>query len=198
MTDKQIQRIQKRIKFLRGRLTAEKRQFGGYHDGAGIRYVIPELYMQIMDFKGAMYYFRWFAKTFPDDIGFPAFNLFWSMTLFHNNKIDAAIKKAYETAFSNTYLIDLIYERNPKAIDKSETMGFESIDYAKEVYQDCVKLMTLEFQTWLSYISDTDDFKANMNRFISLQKLIEDEPVGKMRTHLIDESTKFEKATTGR
>lgn len=58
--------------------------------------------------------------------------------------------------------------------------------------------MTLEFQTWLSYISDTDDFKANMNRFISLQKLIEDEPVGKMRTHLINESTKFEKAITGR
>jgi hypothetical protein len=58
MTEKQIQRIKKRIKFLRGRLTAEKRQFGGYHDESGIRYVIPELYMQIMDFKGAMYYFR--------------------------------------------------------------------------------------------------------------------------------------------
>jgi len=198
MTDKQIQRIQRRIKFLRGRLTAEKRQFGGYHDGAGIRYVIPELYMQIMDFKGAMYYFRWFAKTFPDDIGFPDFNLFWSMTLFHNNKIDAAIKKAYETAFSNTYLIDLIYERDPHPLDKSETMGFESIDYAKEVYQGCVNLMTLEFQTWLDYISGTDDFKANLNRFISLEKLIKDEPVGEMRSHLINESRKFEKSITGR
>ena len=198
MTDKQIQRIQKKIKFLRARLTDEKRKFGGYDDSRGIRYIIPELYMQIMDFRGAMYYFKWFSKSFPDDIGFPEFNLFWSITLFHNNKIDAAIQKLYETTFSNTYLIDLIFGRNPETIDKSELMGSESLKYAKEIYQDCVNLMTLEFQTWLSYISDTDDFKTNLNKFVSLQKLIKDEPVGKMRNHLISESRKFEKEITGR
>ena len=99
MTEKQIQRIQKRIKAYRAILTAEKRRFGGYMDSGGIRYRIPELYMTIQDYKGALTYFRWFTKAFPDDIGFPAFNLFWAATLFENNKIPESLGKIYETSF---------------------------------------------------------------------------------------------------
>jgi len=198
MTDKQIERIKKKIRAYRARLAAEKRTWGIYDDSRGVRYVIPELYFKIKDYKGAMTYFRWFAKSFPDDIGYPDFNLLWSATLFENNKIPDAIKKAYETAFSNTYLLDLINGKKPLPLDKSETMGFEPIDYALEVYEDSIKLISLEFQIWISNLSETDEFKNNLNRFISLQKLIKDEHVGPMRTHLIQESDKFERLLTGR
>lgn len=54
MTEKQIERIKKTIKFYRTRLATEKRMYGGYDDSAGLRYIIPELHFQIKDCKGAL------------------------------------------------------------------------------------------------------------------------------------------------
>ena len=51
MTPKQIERIQKKIKNIRKALYEEKRMFGGYHDGRGLRYVPPSLYLKIQDYK---------------------------------------------------------------------------------------------------------------------------------------------------
>jgi hypothetical protein len=167
-------------------------------DSGGIRYVIPELYLQIQDYKGAMTYFRWFAKAFPDDIGFPAFNLLWAATLFENNKIPESLRKVYETAFSNTYLLDLIAGKDVKAIDKSELIGFENLDYAKQIYGGCIELITLEFQIYLTGLIEDKEFKDYLNKYVELQKLIKDEPVGQSRSHLVKESATFEKAITGR
>jgi hypothetical protein len=196
MTDKQIERIKKKIKSYRAMLSAEKRKFGGYFDNRSLRYMLPEFYLKIMDYKGGLNYYRWFAREFPDDIGFPEFNLYWALTLFKNNKMEEAIAKTYKTAFSNTYLIDLICSKEVKSIDKSETIGFESLGYAKEVVDDCVKLLTDDFIIWLNSLIKTEDYKSNLNKFISIQKLIKDEPVGKLRSKLIDESGKLEKSLT--
>lgn len=198
MTGKQIEKIKKSIKFYRTRLAAEKRMHGEFDDSAGLRYAIPEVHFKIRDYKGALVYFRWFSKAFPDDTGFPFFNLLWSAAFFENNKIPEAIQKAYETAFSNTYLLELISGRDTVQLDKSEPIGYENFDYAKQICKDCVDLITLEFQIWISNRSEYDDFKANLNKFISIQKLIKDEPVGPMRTSLLQESYKFESKLTGR
>jgi hypothetical protein len=198
MTEKQIQKIQNRIKAYRAILTTEKRRFGGYMDSGGIRYVIPELYFTIQDYKGALTYFRWFAKAFSDDIGFPAFNLLRAATLFENNKIPESLGKIYETAFSNTYLLELIAGKNPAIIDKSELIGFENLDYAKQIYKGCIELITLEFQIYLTGLVESKEYNENLTRYISLQKLIKDEPVGQMRNQLINESNKFERQLTGR
>ena len=196
MTEKQIQRIQKTIKIYRARLAAEKRRFGGYFDNGGTRYIIPEFYLQIEDYKGALIYFRWFSKAFPDDCGFPSFNLFWTITLFQNNKIKEAVKKAYATAFSNTYLIDLICGKKPVQLDKSELSGSEDLKYAIQIHDGCVNLLTADFISWISSLSETVDFKKNLNLYISLQKLIKDEPSGPARTRLLNESHKLEKLLT--
>jgi len=198
MTEKQIEKIQKRIKSYRAILASEKKRFGGYMDSGGIRYVIPELYLRIMDYKGALTYFRWFSKAFPDDIGFPSFNLFWAASLFENNKIPEALGKVYETAFSNTYLLGLIAGKEMNFIDKSELIGFENLDYAKQIYKGCIELITLEFQIYLTGLIEDKEFIDNLKKFVALQKLIKDEPVGQMRTHLIKESDIFERQLTGR
>jgi hypothetical protein len=196
MTQKQIENIKKKIKVCRARLATEKRMFGDYDDSQGLRYYIPELYLKIKDYKGALVYYRWFSKAFPDDIGYPDFNLFWAATLFENNKIADAIKKVYATAFSNTYFLDLISGRDTVQIDKSEPIGFESLDYAKSAFDDCIKLITLEFQIWIINLSEFDEFKNNMNKFISLQKLIKDEPTGQLRTELLQTKRKFTRQLT--
>lgn len=196
MTEKQIEKIKKKIKVCRARLATEKKMFGAYDDSQGLRYYIPELYLKIQDYKGALVYFRWFSKAFPDDIGYPDFNLFWTATLFENSKISEAIKKAYKTAFSNTYLIDLLSGKDPVQLDKSEPIGFETLEYAKDAYEDCINFLTSEFQVWISNLSETDEFVYNMKKFISIQKLIKDEPIGKLRTELIQTSRKITRQLT--
>jgi hypothetical protein len=193
MTEKQVEIIKAKIKSCRARLASEKRRFGGYFDNSGIRYQIPELYLRIGDYKGALTYFIWFAREFPGDTAFPFFNLFWSFTFFKNKREKDAVRLAYKTAFSNTYLINLICKRETNSIDKSESAGSENLDYAKEIAEWCDKLLTKDFRTWLCTLNETEEFRSNMNKFISIQKLIEDEPVGPLRSRLIDESSALER-----
>jgi hypothetical protein len=196
MTEKQIERIKKRIRSYRAKLSAEKRKFGWYDDSRGLRYLIPELYIQIQDFKGSLRYYKWFNKEFSDDIGFPEFNLYWSLTCYENKDLTEALRKLYKTSFTNTYLVDLICKRNPTNINKSELISFESLEYAKQILSDCEKLITPAFKEWLKSTTRKTDFKKNMNRFISLQKLIKDESPGHLRSSLLNESREFEDKLT--
>lgn len=191
MTEKEIEYIKDTIKKYRSRLTGEKKRFGGYFDNAGIRYVIPELYIKIGDYKGGLSYFRWFSREFSDDPGVPSFNLFCTLILYQNKRLKEAARMIYKTAFSNTYLIDLICNKTPINVDKSEPCGSESLIYANNIIEGCSKLLSGEFKIWLCKLSETDEFKGNLNRFISLQKLIKDEPSGPLRSHLIDQTSKL-------
>jgi hypothetical protein len=83
-------------------LPNRKRWGGYYHDGLGLRYLHPVLYLKINDYKGAMRYFRWFDKNFPDDCGFPIFLVEWTITLFKSGKMAEAEKKALQTFIANT------------------------------------------------------------------------------------------------
>ncbi|HJW17411.1 MAG TPA: hypothetical protein VJ499_09825, partial [Flavisolibacter sp.] len=72
MTDKQIEQVRKKIEKYKKALSADKKYWGGYyHDGSGIRYAIPGLFIKILDYKGGLKYLNWFDKNFPDDIGDP-------------------------------------------------------------------------------------------------------------------------------
>ena len=74
MTEKQITRIKTKITKIKKGLAADKKHWGGYyHDGGGMRYMPPELYLQIQDYTGSLRYFNWFNKNFPDDAGHPVF-----------------------------------------------------------------------------------------------------------------------------
>ncbi len=69
MTPKQAQRLIIKIADINRALATEKRKFGGYDDSRGLRYLPTRYYIQLADYKGGLAYTRWFAKTFPDDIG---------------------------------------------------------------------------------------------------------------------------------
>ena len=75
MTPKQSQRLIKKIADIKRALAAQKRTFSGYDDSRGLRYLPTRYYLQLADYKGRLTYTRWFAKTFPDDIGFADFCL---------------------------------------------------------------------------------------------------------------------------
>ena len=106
MTPKQTERLRKRIMAIRRTLAAEKRKFGCYDDGRGLRYLPTKYYIQLADYKGGLTYTRWFQKNFPDDCGFPDFLFEWTILLFKTGKHKDAEEKAFQTFCSNTYLFD--------------------------------------------------------------------------------------------
>ena len=191
MTEKQIEKVKKQIRSFRSKLTAEKRKFGAYDDSRGIRFIIADLYLQIQDYKGALRYFNWFEKEFQTDSGFPDFNLAWTITLFKNKKYDLALKKAYTTAFSNTYLFDLILGKKPMVIEKSELINWETLEFVMQIKPYWKRMITQDFKEWLKKITAQKDFKKNINNYIGLQKLIVDEPVGYKRSEMIDMENDF-------
>lgn len=195
MTEKEIEKIKSTIKVYRARLAGEKKRFGGYFDNGGVRYKIPELYIQLGDYKGSLTYFRWFEKEFPDDCGFPFFDLFWSFTYFKNKREKDAIRLAYKTAFSNIYVIDLLCKNTITIIDAS---GSGDFDYAKQLIEWCEKFLTRDFKEWICRLNETEEFKANMSKFISIQKLIDDESLSESRPDLLEESEKLERMLTDR
>lgn len=111
MTPKQTQRLEKKIADIKRTLADEKRKFGGYNDSRGLRYLPTRYYLQLQDYKGGIAYTRWFAKTFPDDIGFPDFLFEWAVLLFKTATADRgkrteAKAKVGQPFCANTYVLD--------------------------------------------------------------------------------------------
>ncbi len=123
MTESQKNRIKKKIANIKKALAADKKHWGGfYHDGGGLRYAQPELYIKLHDYTGALRYFNWFDKNFPNDAGTPQFLFEYALILFKTNRIEKAEIKILETHMSNQYLIDYFLNRIsiPDINDQSE------------------------------------------------------------------------------
>jgi hypothetical protein len=185
MTAKQIERIEKKIAAYRKALADEKRSFGGYHDGRGLRYEPPQYYLKLFDFKGAMTYFRWFKKNFDDDIGTPLFLFEWCITLFKNGKFIEAEKKALETFMSNTYLIDKFLDRPFHTYDTFQNSDWQRkqlshpLPYAKK--QEYLK----SFALWLEQFVESPKFQVISKEFMEIETQLVTEPVGTTRSELV-------------
>ena len=130
MTPKQIERMKEKIKRLKAALARDKREWGGeYHDGQGIRYLIPKYYIKLEDYKGGQRYFNWFKKNFPGDAGFPDFLFEWTIVLFMSNKMKEAERKLFETFSANTYIIDKFLGEEIMPLVKWEGSNLESSDF---------------------------------------------------------------------
>jgi hypothetical protein len=125
------------------------------------------------------------------DSGFPDFNLAWTIALFKNKKYDLATRKLYTTAFSNTYLIDLIFENKPLRIEKSELINWETLNFAVEIEKYWKRMLTSDFISWLKEITSQEEFKSNMVEYIELQKLLYQENDKNARRRLLDKEKKL-------
>lgn len=174
MTPKQIERVQKKIKSIRATLAAEKRKFGCYDDSAGRRYLPPALYLKIEDYKGGMIYFRLFAKNFPDDMGWPDFLFEWTVVLFKVGKLKEAERKAMETHFSNTYVLDRFLGRPLDKTEKHEWGGWEKADFLELFSYSREDTRLADFAEWLEGFLDSEAFRGVRDRFLDAQRRLLD------------------------
>jgi hypothetical protein len=192
MTPKQIERLKNKITKIKRELSADKKHWGGfYHDGKGLRYLPPELYLKLNDYSGALRYFNWFDKNFPEDSGFPIFLFEWTITLFKKKKIKLAEKKALETFYSNTYLIDLFLGNELQDFNKSENSNWEYASLAENLGYSKNQEELNDFVKWLEDFTKTETFYSFANKYIKIQLELVAGPVGERRSKLINEKYKL-------
>ena len=185
MTPKQTDRIQNKIAKIKRALAADKRSWGCWDDSRGLRYLPPALYLKLQDYKGAMRYFNWFQKNFNDDSGYPSFLLEWTITLFKNCKLKEAEKKALETFFSNTYLIDKFLGKELLDLNISEHSNWENSGHADNLVYKHSDAELQDFTAWLSDFVISQKFHQYANEFIEIERRLKTEPVGSTRSQLV-------------
>ncbi|MGF1670266.1 MAG: hypothetical protein ACFCU6_07445 [Balneolaceae bacterium] len=186
MTPKKEERIRNKIAKIRKELAADKQRWGGYHhDGRGLRYIPPGLFIQIKDYKGGLRYLRWFDRTFSDDCGHPVFLFEWTLILFKTGNEKEAEKKAYETFISNTYLFDKFLDKELLKFEKWEGSNWETESLTEHFHYSKDEPEFSDFVEWLEAILTSEKFYKLANEFIEIETRLKTESVGKTRTELV-------------
>lgn len=192
MTEKQVERIKNKIERYKKALAADKKYWGGqYHDGGGIRYLLPEQFIKIKDFKGGLRYFNWFEKNFPEDIGYPIFLFEWTFILFKCNRLKQAEQKAHRTFLSNTYLFHKFFGKELLPLDKSENSSWELVSLVDNFIYSSKDVAFKEFANWLEKVLNSRIFLDKANEFVFIERELKDEPVGQRRSELVEKSSKL-------
>jgi hypothetical protein len=189
MTPKQQERLINKIKKVKAALAADKKRWGGfYDDSSGLRYIPPQLYIQLNDFSGGLRYFNWFNKNFPDDSGFPDFLFEWIIVLYKTGKLNEAEKKAFETFCSNTYLFDVFFNRPITKMEKWEGSNLASEDFAVNYFSYSNKQENLsDFSHWLDEFLATEKFIQVKSKFLHLRQQLKTEKITEKRRVLIEQ-----------
>ena len=168
MTPKQAERIRAKIIQIKKELAADKRRWGGFYDDSrGLRYLPPALYIKLGDYSGANRYFNWFAKNFPDDIGYPIFLFEWTLTLFKTQKMALAEQKALQTFRANTYLFHAFLQRPPHGRNIREWSNWASQELAEDLpYAKTDKELT-DFAEWLEAFMGSEGFQRFTEDFLA-------------------------------
>jgi len=187
MTPKQEERLRNKIARVRKELAADKKQWGGYyHDGHGIRYLPPELFIKLRDYKGGLRYLRWFDKAFPGDAGESIFLFEWTLILFKVGKVAEAEKKMLQTFFSNTHIFDKFLGKVFLSPSKGENPDWKFTSLEEYFHYDKDEPELNDFAQWLEAAAAIERIYTLANEFIEIEKRIKDEPVGETRTDLIN------------
>lgn len=192
MTPKQEERIRNKIARIRKDLAADKKRWGGFYDDSrGMRYLPPELFIKLKDYKGGLRYLRWFNRTFPEDIGFPIFLFEWTLILFKTGNLKEAEKKAFGTFFSNSYLFNKFLGKELSYIEKKESSNWETKDLAELLKYSKNDIELADFAEWLENLTNSAKFNKFANELIEIDKKLATEPVGKTRTELVNRRNKL-------
>jgi hypothetical protein len=192
MTPKQIERIQNKIVKIKRALAADKRRWGGYYDDSrGLRYLAPEQYIKIRDYKGALRYFNWFNKTFDDDMGFPFFLFEWSITLFKNGKLKEAEMKLFQAILRSESLIEKFLEQDFFSPHTTEISSKDIIALLNNQLYDFSDAEFKDFSEWLSNFTAGDFFRRHLSEFLVIARKLKSEPVGAVRSELVEMRSAF-------
>ncbi|MBP9023160.1 MAG: hypothetical protein KBH06_08165 [Spirochaetes bacterium] len=183
---KRIETIKRHIIKFEKYLQYEKRTFGCYDDGGGIRYVIGSYYMLAGDVEGALKHFKWFQRVFPDDCGSPEQYLSWTLALYKSGDLKKAYSKFLQTLLMNPFVI-------ARVIGVDYIMPFEpgsnipTKEWADWIADEIYNLWDEEAAAWAKESFCDEKTQKILNRYYEIEKQLMTEPVGETRSRLVKE-----------
>lgn len=192
MTTKQIEKAKKKIADIKQTLAAEKRKFGCYDDGRGLRYLPTKYFIQLGDFSGGLSYLKWFDKNFPDDCGFPEFLFDWTIILFKTGKTKEAEQKAFQTFCANPYWFDKFFCRPITPLDIWHSSNLTRPEYTAVLEYSNTQLNLIDFSEWLAKFILTADFIHRSNKYVDIFKRLKTESDKEMRHYLVKQAFQLE------
>ena len=192
MTPKQIERAKKKIADIKRTLAAEKRKFGCYDDGRGLRYLPTKYFIQLSDFSGGLSYLKWFDKNFPDDSGFPEFLFDWTIILFKTGKTKEAEQKAFQTFCANPYWFDRFFGRPITPLDMWHSSNLTRPEYTEVLEYSNTQPDLADFSEWLDKFISTADFINRSNKYVDIYRKLKTETDKEMRQYLVRHAFQLE------
>lgn len=194
MTQKKIEKLQKKIADIKRTLAAEKRKFGCYDDSRGLRYLPTKYFVQLGDYSGGLTYLKWFDKNFPDDGGFPEFLFEWTILLFKANKTKEAEQKAFQTFCSNPYWFDKFFGRPITPVDMWHSSNLTMPSYTEYLDYSSGQEELMDFSEWLDKLISTDSFKERTSKYIDIYKRLKTEDDKETRSYLVRQAYQLEQS----
>jgi hypothetical protein len=176
LTERKIKSIQTKIQRIKKALADDKKEWGGFYDDSrGLRYIPPQLYLEIQDYSGAKRYFNWFHKNFPDDACYPDFLFEWTITLFYCKKVKEAENKAIETFISGQEYFDMYF--NKSILNSNKTL--EKIAYSSTQEE------LVEFSNWLERFIVSEKYINAVDKYNEFKKQLSEEDDVDLRWEII-------------
>lgn len=174
-------------------LRKEKQLHGSIHDGGGKRHLLGILYMLFEDNDEALKSFRWFEKTFPDDVGEPFQYLCWTLALYRAGNKGAAKSKLIQTMLRNLYLLPRLLGIDQEILDIWHSSNWDEKEYAESAAPEIFELWTDEEKEWAMEVYSSQEVEEIRSRYIEIQRQLKTEPIGARRTELVMEASRMER-----
>ncbi len=179
--------IYSRIEQYKKVLRSEKRKFGCYDDSYGRRLLIGPLYLLANDTDGALKYYKWYEKNFPDDSGEPFMYLCWTLTLYRAGQIEKAKTKLMRTMFSNLYILPFLFKENQSDYHFRPGSNWEANEYLEFLPVEYLAQWREEEIRWAREIYYSEDATMFRSRYVEIEMELTNERPGPRRTALVKE-----------
>jgi len=162
-----------------------------YSDGGGKRYLIGPMYQLLGNGEGALEYYSWFNKKYDDDSGDPYMRLCWTLALIQDGQDKAANAMLKYTMLSNIYLVPLMLGTPIDDYQIRFGSNWEDKEYAEEIPQELLRLWGIAEKDWAKKAYFARETTAVRERYILINKKLDNLEVGNERTALVMESSEL-------
>ena len=168
-------------------LQKEKREWGIYDDSYGRRLLIGPLYLIANDTEGAIKYYKWYVKNFPDDSSEPFMSLCWTLSLYRAGKLEEAKIKLIHTMFSNLYILPHLFGEDQPAYIFRHGSNWESKGHLVNLPDEYPAQWSQDEIKWAREVYYSDEITAIRDRFIEIEIKLQNEQPSINRSGLLDE-----------